>query len=69
MKEKKTEVMTIRVPAKTKLAIEREAERREWTPSKLAEKILTTWTEQEHEKDINIHFHQNTIANVNITQE
>ncbi len=47
MKEKKTEVITIRVPPKTKAAIEREAEKREWTPSKMAEKILSTWAEQQ----------------------
>lgn len=66
MKEKKTEVITIRVPQRTKEGIEREAEKREWSSSKLAEKILTAWVEQEHERDINIHFHQNTINNVNI---
>ncbi len=45
MKEKKTEVITIRIPLHTRTAIEREAERREWTPSKMAEKILTAWAE------------------------
>ena len=66
MKEKKTEVMTIRVTATTKQAIEAEAARREWSPSKMADKILTAWVEQQHDPDINIHFHQNTINNVNI---
>lgn len=66
MKEKKTEVMTIRVSATTKQAIEAEAERRDWSPSKMADKILTTWVEQQHDPNINIHFHQNTINNVNI---
>ena len=42
VREKKTEVMTIRVTSKTKSAIEREAEKREWTPSKMAEKVLST---------------------------
>ena len=46
MKEKKTEVITIRIPPKTRHAIEQEAERREWTPSKMAEKILSTWAEE-----------------------
>ena len=51
MQEKKTEVMTIRVPPRTKERIEREAEKREWSPSKMAEKILTTWADrQENEK-------------------
>ena len=47
VREKKTEVMTIRVTSKTKSAIEREAEKREWTPSKMAEKVLSTWAEQQ----------------------
>ena len=47
MREKKTEVMTIRVTSKTKSTIEREAEKREWTPSKMAEKVLSTWAEQQ----------------------
>ena len=49
-KEKKTEVMTIRMTSKTKAAIELEAEKREWTPSKMAEKILSTWVEQQARK-------------------
>ena len=47
MKEKKTEVITIRIPPKTRIAIEHEADRREWTPSKMAEKILTSWAEDQ----------------------
>ncbi|MBR3860820.1 MAG: hypothetical protein IKM84_02920 [Oscillospiraceae bacterium] len=47
MKEKKTAVMTIRMTAKTKETIEREAEKREWSPSKMAEKILSAWAEQQ----------------------
>ena len=46
MKEKKTEVMTIRIPERTKKAIVSEAEKREWSPSKMAEKILTAWAEE-----------------------
>ena len=53
MKEKKTEVITIRIPARTKAAIEREAERREWTPSKMAEKILTSWAERQDDSSPN----------------
>ena len=45
MSDKKTEVLTIRVTAKTKQAIMQEAKKREWTASKMAEKILTTWAE------------------------
>lgn len=51
MKEKKTEVITVRIPPKTRTAIEKEAEKREWTPSKMAEKILTTWAEQQTETE------------------
>lgn len=47
VREKKTEVMTIRVTSKAKSTIEREAEKREWTPSKMAEKVLSTWAEQQ----------------------
>ena len=51
MKEKKTEVITIRITASTKSAILKEAELRDWSPSKVAEKILTSWAEQQMEKD------------------
>ncbi|MBR4425105.1 MAG: hypothetical protein IKS66_04050 [Oscillospiraceae bacterium] len=47
MKEKKTAVMTIRMTEQTKATIEREANKREWTPSKMAEKILSTWAGQQ----------------------
>ena len=47
--EKKTAIMTIRMTDKTKKAIEEEAKKREWTPSKLAEKILTAWAEEKEE--------------------
>ena len=51
MKEKKTVVMTIRTTTATKQAIEREAERHDWTPSKTAEKILSAWAAQQSEQD------------------
>ena len=47
MKEKKTEVITIRIPPKTKTALEKEAQNREWTTSKMAEKVLSAWAEQQ----------------------
>ena len=47
LREKKTEVLTIRVTAGTKNAIAREAEKREWSTSKMAEKILTIWAESQ----------------------
>ena len=50
MKEKKTEVITVRIPPKTKAALEQEAQRREWTVSKMAEKVLTQWAEEQEEK-------------------
>ena len=51
MKDKKTEVMTIRLTQATKAAIVKEAEKREWAPSKMAEKILTTWAEQQQAEE------------------
>ena len=51
MKEKKVAVMTIRMTPGTKAAIEREAERRDWTPSKTAERILSAWAEQQNKRE------------------
>lgn len=51
MKEKKTEVITVRIPPKTKTALEKEARDREWTTSKVAEKILSAWAEQQMPAD------------------
>ena len=51
VKEKKTEVITVRLTASTKSAILKEAELRDWSPSKMAEKILTNWAEQRSEDD------------------
>ena len=52
MKDKKTEVITVRLPPKTKAAIIKEAEKRDWSPSKVAEKILTAWAQsQQPEQD------------------
>lgn len=50
MREKKTEVITVRITAKTKAAIEAEAERHEWSTSKMAEKILSLWVDQNESK-------------------
>lgn len=46
MKEKKTEVLTVRITSTTKRTLEQAAESREWTLSKMAEKILSAWAEQ-----------------------
>ncbi len=45
-REKKTEVLTIRITTETKAAITREAEKREWSTSKMADKILSAWAEE-----------------------
>ena len=67
VREKKTEVITVRVTSETKRAIEQEAERREWSTSKMAEKILSTWAQQKSDRDISVNFQQNTIQTINIT--
>lgn len=64
--EKKSAVLTVRLPASTKEIIEEEAAKREWTPSKLAEKILTTWTESHDKNSIEITFLKNNISNIQI---
>ena len=46
VKEKKTEVLTVRITSTTKRTLAQAAERHEWTLSKMAEKILSTWAEQ-----------------------
>ena len=46
--EKKTEVITIRISKDTKNKLQDAADQREWTISKLAEKLLSTWV---NEKD------------------
>lgn len=48
MMDKKTEVITIRITPSTKQAIVREADKREWSPSKMAEKILRSWAEEQN---------------------
>ena len=53
MNDKKTEVMTIRIPQKTKDAIVSEAEKRDWSPSKMAEKVLSAWAEEISNKSKN----------------
>lgn len=47
MKEKKTEVLTIRIAKSTKMIVAQEAEKREWSTSKMAEKILTAWAQEQ----------------------
>ena len=74
MREKKTEVITVRITPNTRKAIEREAEKREWTPSKMAEKILTSWVMSQQNgssqaimnSEISVSLNENTINTVNI---
>ena len=76
MKEKKVAVMTIRMTEDTRQAIVREAERRDWTPSKTAEKILTAWARQQEtieqeavdrrQAGKNLEFHNNEIGIIHI---
>ena len=75
-KEKKVAVMTIRMTLGTKQAIEREAERHDWSPSKMAEKILSAWvvqqarqSEETIEKGTNVGFYKNEIGIVHISNE
>lgn len=46
MGAKKTEQIGIRVTPETKKALETEAKKLEWSTAKLAEKILTDWTQR-----------------------
>ena len=74
VKEKKTAVMTIRMTEATKQAIEQAAARHDWTPSKMAEKILTAWAHEQstetlptsQDREINVGFYRNEIETVNI---
>ena len=51
MSEKKTAVITVRIPPSTRDAIAREAEKNDWSASKMAEKILTAWAKQQSEPE------------------
>ena len=65
MKDKKTEVITLRTTEAVKKKLTQEAEIRGWTVSQLAEKILATYTEQEKQKP-QINFISNQIEKINI---
>lgn len=45
-KEKRTAVMTIRITPSVKAKIDEEAELKEWTPSYVAERIISMWAER-----------------------
>lgn len=51
LSEKKTAVITVRIPPSTREAIAREAEKNDWSASKMAEKILTAWAKQQNEPE------------------
>lgn len=44
--EKKTEQIGIRITPSTREILEKEAKKLDWTLSKLAEKILSEWTQE-----------------------
>lgn len=66
MKDKKTEIITLRTTEHTKKKLEEEAQKRGWSLSQLAEKILTTYTEDIENQSKQINFIGNTISKVNI---
>ena len=66
MKEKKTEVITMRTTPTVKQRLAEEAEKRGWSISQLAERIVATYTEKENATAIN--FISNTITEVNISK-
>lgn len=66
MKEKKTAVMTVRIPPSTKEIIESEASKHDWTPSKLAEKILTDWAQRVTTQANSVNFYINSNENINM---
>lgn len=43
--DKKKEYLTVRLTENVKKLIEQEAQKREWTSSHMAEKILSSWAE------------------------
>lgn len=45
MTEKRTEQIAVRITAETKKTLQEEAQKLDWTVSKLAERILREWTE------------------------
>jgi len=49
--EKRTEQIAVRITPETKKRLITEAEKLDWTISKLAERILREWTENISEKD------------------
>ena len=65
-KEKRTAQIAVRITPETKEILAQEAEKLDWTVSKLAERILSEWTKNKHNNGGAITFIQNQITNVNI---
>lgn len=56
MNEKRTEQIAVRITAKTKRILQEEAQKLEWSTAKLAEKILSEWTQKSKNNDGAISF-------------
>lgn len=66
MSEKRTEQIAVRITPETKKSLAEEAEKLEWTVSKLAERILSDWTKNKNRNGGAITFIQNNIENIQI---
>ena len=56
MNEKRTEQIAVRITAETKRILQEEAQKLEWSTAKLAEKILSEWTQKSKNNDGAISF-------------
>lgn len=68
MSEKRTEQIAVRITAETKEILTKEAQKLDWSVSKLAEKILSTWTKESQENrtsSISFIIHNNNTININ----
>ena len=66
MNEKRTEQIAVRITPETKKSLSEEAEKLEWTVSKLAERILNDWVKNKNINGGAITFIQNQIQNIQI---
>ena len=67
MSEKRTEQIAVRITAETKKILQEEAKKLEWSTAKLAEKILSEWTKENHKNGgaLNFIIHNNQNININ----
>ena len=67
MGEKRTEQIAVRITPETKKILQEEAQKLEWTTAKLAERILSEWTKNNHQNGGAISFviHNNQNININ----